>query len=136
MFFCLGRSAQAPPEAKSKRSIADVGDGLLEGAGALGTGFLKGFKGLVSKPIQGAKQEGMQGGNKHEESLISMRACLHKSGAVCKVGRRIVENHLKRGTEPRFMIVGHVPAVCTYHGRAHLRRHSKHQPNRMTLKHQ
>jgi hypothetical protein len=47
--------------AAGQRNITDVGDGILEGASAIGKGFLKGMKGLVSKPVQGAKQGGMEG---------------------------------------------------------------------------
>lgn len=43
------------------RSITDVGDGLLEGAGAFGTSLLRGIRGLVEKPLQGAKAAGLEG---------------------------------------------------------------------------
>lgn len=51
----------APPQQTPQRSITDVGDGLLEGAGAFGSSLLRGFKGLVEKPMQGAKQSGVEG---------------------------------------------------------------------------
>ena len=43
------------------RSITDVGDGMLEGAGAIGSSVLRGFRGLFEKPLQGAQQEGVHG---------------------------------------------------------------------------
>ncbi|KAL4447306.1 hypothetical protein ABPG77_007339, partial [Micractinium sp. CCAP 211/92] len=53
-----GRDEQ---EAKQKRSITDVGDGMLEGVGAIGTSMLRGFKGIFERPLEGAQQAGMQG---------------------------------------------------------------------------
>jgi vacuolar protein sorting-associated protein 13A/C len=47
-----------------QRSIADVSDGLLEGAGAFGSSILRGFRGIVEKPMQGAKQSGVEGAMK------------------------------------------------------------------------
>lgn len=44
-----------------RRSITDVGEGVLEGVGVLGSSFLRGFKGLVEKPLQGAQQKGVGG---------------------------------------------------------------------------
>lgn len=54
-------STSSPSAAAGQRNITDVGDGILEGASAIGKGFMKGMKGLVSKPVQGAKQGGMEG---------------------------------------------------------------------------
>lgn len=47
---------------KEKRAITDVGDGVLEGAAAVGSSFLRGFRGLVEKPLQGAQKGGLEGG--------------------------------------------------------------------------
>ena len=44
-----------------ERSIGGVGDGVVEGGAALGKGFYRGFTGLVSKPIEGAKSKGVGG---------------------------------------------------------------------------
>ena len=44
-----------------ERSIEGVGDGVVEGGAALGMGFYRGFTGLVSKPIEGAKSKGVGG---------------------------------------------------------------------------
>ena len=55
-----GRSREEP-DSKRQRSIADVGDGLLEGTAAFGQGIVRGFRGLVAKPLQGAKDDGVQG---------------------------------------------------------------------------
>lgn len=44
-----------------ERSIEGVGDGVVEGGAALGKGFYRGFTGLVSKPIEGAKSKGVGG---------------------------------------------------------------------------
>jgi len=48
-------------QVSTQRSIADVSDGLLEGAGAFGSSILRGFRGIVEKPVQGAKQSGVEG---------------------------------------------------------------------------
>lgn len=45
----------------SQRKIADVGDGLLEGAGAFGSSLMRGVRGLVEKPLQGARATGIGG---------------------------------------------------------------------------
>jgi hypothetical protein len=45
----------------SQRKIADVGDGLLEGAGAFGSSLMRGVRGLVEKPLQGARATGLGG---------------------------------------------------------------------------
>jgi vacuolar protein sorting-associated protein 13A/C len=57
-----GLSSQAT--AQPQRSIADVSDGLLEGAGAFGSSILRGFRGIVEKPVQGAKLSGVEGAMK------------------------------------------------------------------------
>lgn len=44
-----------------QRTINDVGDGLLEGAGAFGSSLMRGIRGLVEKPIQGARKSGVEG---------------------------------------------------------------------------
>lgn len=44
-----------------ERNIEGVGDGVVEGGAALGMGFYRGFTGLVSKPIEGAKSKGVGG---------------------------------------------------------------------------
>lgn len=59
-----GASSTMAPQLSSQRTITDVGDGLLEGAGAFGTSILRGFRGLVEKPMQGAKQSGVEGAMK------------------------------------------------------------------------
>ncbi|KAL4858517.1 Vacuolar protein sorting-associated protein 13C [Chlorella vulgaris] len=55
-----GKSAAAEQDAKQKRNITDVGDGVLEGAGAIGSSMLRGFRGLIEKPLQGAKKAGVE----------------------------------------------------------------------------
>ena len=35
--------------------------GMLEGAGSLGQSVLRGFRGLISQPVQGAKAQGAVG---------------------------------------------------------------------------
>lgn len=52
---------QAAPQAKPARAITDVGDGMLEGASALGSSLLRGLRGLVEKPLAGAQQGGVGG---------------------------------------------------------------------------
>ncbi|KAK9819963.1 hypothetical protein WJX72_004515 [[Myrmecia] bisecta] len=54
--YASERSAQ-----RQERTISSVGDGLMEGGEALGLGFYRGFTGLLSKPVEGAKQTGIQG---------------------------------------------------------------------------
>jgi hypothetical protein len=57
-----GAALAAPaPGAPPARAIADVGDGLLEGAGAFGSSVMRGFRGLVEKPVAGARRTGVQG---------------------------------------------------------------------------
>lgn len=46
---------------KDKRNITDVGEGMLEGAGAIGSSMLRGFRGLIEKPLQGAQAGGAKG---------------------------------------------------------------------------
>ena len=41
--------------ARQQREIGNVKEGLMEGGDALAQGFYRGFTGLVSKPLQGAK---------------------------------------------------------------------------------
>ena len=57
-------SSSMSSQPSTQRTITDVGDGLLEGAGAFGTSILRGFRGLVEKPLQGAKQSGVEGAMK------------------------------------------------------------------------
>ena len=45
-----------------ERNIEGVGDGMVEGGAALGMGIYRGFTGLVTKPVEGAKSKGV-GGN-------------------------------------------------------------------------
>ncbi|KAL4527774.1 hypothetical protein Ndes2437A_g02912 [Nannochloris sp. 'desiccata'] len=59
-----GSSRVVSSQPSEKRSIADVSDGLLEGAGAFGSSILRGFRGIVEKPLQGAKQSGVEGAMK------------------------------------------------------------------------
>ena len=44
-----------------ERSIEGVGDGMVEGGAALGMGIYRGFTGLVTKPVEGAKSKGVGG---------------------------------------------------------------------------
>jgi hypothetical protein len=78
---CCCRSAAAEQqEAKQKRSITDVGDGMLEGAGAFGSSVLRGFRGLIEKPLQGAQQAGVQGLCRGRTDALLLRAvewCAH-----------------------------------------------------------
>lgn len=53
-----GREVDKP---EAKRAISDVGEGMLEGVGSIGHSVLRGFKGLVSQPVQGAKKQGAVG---------------------------------------------------------------------------
>ena len=55
----LGRSM-----AQGRGEIADVGEGLIEGAGAFGNSVLRGIRGLVEKPLSGAKSSGVEGAMK------------------------------------------------------------------------
>lgn len=45
----------------SRSEITDLGDGLLEGAGAFGNSVMRGFRGLIEKPLSGAKSSGVEG---------------------------------------------------------------------------
>lgn len=56
------RPEAAAQKQASRKQITDVGDGVLEGVGALGQSFLRGFKSIVEKPVQGAKAKGVSGG--------------------------------------------------------------------------
>ena len=38
-----------------------VGDGIVEGGAAFGMGIYRGFTGLVTKPVEGAKSKGVGG---------------------------------------------------------------------------
>lgn len=38
-----------------------LAQGMLEGAGSIGQSVLRGFKGLISQPVQGAKRQGAVG---------------------------------------------------------------------------
>ena len=37
-----------------------MGDGMVEGGAALGMGIYRGFTGLVTKPVEGAKRKGLE----------------------------------------------------------------------------
>ncbi|KAL3132004.1 hypothetical protein ABBQ32_14227 [Trebouxia sp. C0010 RCD-2024] len=54
--FAVQRAQQ-----KQERSIEGVGDGMVEGGAALGMGIYRGFTGLVTKPVEGAKSKGVGG---------------------------------------------------------------------------
>ncbi|GAB4822342.1 hypothetical protein N2152v2_009388 [Parachlorella kessleri] len=59
-------AAEVTPEASAakqaqRRTITDVGDGVVEGMGALGQSFMRGLQGLVKKPVQGMQQKGVGG---------------------------------------------------------------------------
>jgi hypothetical protein len=45
----------APEQAWQARAIGGVGEGLVEGGDALAQGFVRGFTGLVTKPLAGAR---------------------------------------------------------------------------------
>ena len=49
------KSADERTAARQQRTIGNVGEGLAEGGDALAKGFVRGFTGLVSKPLQGAR---------------------------------------------------------------------------------
>lgn len=63
MHFNNANDCRLTPEAQQAQQarISDVGDGLLEGVGAFGSSIFKGIKGLVEKPVQGAKRGGVEG---------------------------------------------------------------------------
>lgn len=42
-------------QARQARAIGGVGEGLVEGGDALAQGFVRGFTGLVTKPLAGAR---------------------------------------------------------------------------------
>eukprot|EP00884_Botryococcus_braunii_P010316 jgi/Botrbrau1/19286/Bobra.0073s0029.1 len=44
-----------------QRNITGVGEGLAEGGEALGAAFYRGLTGLISKPLEGAKRDGVGG---------------------------------------------------------------------------
>ena len=48
-----------------ERNIEGVGDGMVEGGAALGMGIYRGFTGLVTKPVEGAKTKGVGGQSRH-----------------------------------------------------------------------
>ena len=48
-----------------ERNIEGVGDGMVEGGAALGMGIYRGFTGLVTKPVEGAKTKGVGGLSLH-----------------------------------------------------------------------
>ena len=55
-----------PPEPPSlhylqERTVEGVGDGIVEGGAAFGMGIYRGFTGLVTKPVEGAKSKGVGG---------------------------------------------------------------------------
>ncbi|DBA67777.1 TPA: hypothetical protein ACH3X2_001211 [Trebouxia sp. C0005] len=54
--FAVQRAQQ-----KQERSIEGVGDGMVEGRAALGMGIYRGFTGLVTNPVEGAKSKGVGG---------------------------------------------------------------------------
>ena len=57
-----------------ERNIEGVGDGMVEGGAALGMGIYRGFTGLVTKPVEGAKTKGV-GGQRYPDVLRSDIAC-------------------------------------------------------------
>ena len=65
------RPEAAAQKQASRKQITDVGDGVLEGVGALGQSLVRGFRGIVSKPVQGAKEKGVGG----ESSLSQPESC-------------------------------------------------------------
>ena len=48
-----------------------MGDGMVEGGAALGMGIYRGFTGLVTKPVEGAKSKGVGGIPSHAGRTIS-----------------------------------------------------------------
>ena len=48
-------SLQERAAARQQREIGNVGEGLVQGGDALAQGFYRGFTGLVTKPLQGAR---------------------------------------------------------------------------------
>ncbi|KAK9908805.1 hypothetical protein WJX75_003140 [Coccomyxa subellipsoidea] len=49
------KTAEERAAARQQRSIGNVGEGFAEGGDALAQGFYRGFTGLVTKPLQGAR---------------------------------------------------------------------------------
>lgn len=49
------KSAEERAAVRQQRAIGSVGEGLAEGGDALAQGFYRGFTGLVTKPLQGAR---------------------------------------------------------------------------------
>ncbi len=59
-----------------ERSIEGVGDGMVEGGAALGMGIYRGFTGLVTKPVEGAKSKGVGGAVECTAAcLVCMTCC-------------------------------------------------------------
>jgi hypothetical protein len=52
---------QAQRRARARRQVKHAGDGLFEGAKALGHGLFSGLKGIVADPLKGARQGGVGG---------------------------------------------------------------------------
>lgn len=48
-----------------------MGDGMVEGGAALGMGIYRGFTGLVTKPVEGAKSKGVGGTQSHAGGTVS-----------------------------------------------------------------
>ena len=51
-----------------------VGDGIVEGGAAFGMGIYRGFTGLVTKPVEGAKSKGV-GGEHLGTAMAAPRPC-------------------------------------------------------------
>lgn len=58
---CVSCRGGAEQQVARPRVITGVTGGLKEGAGALGSSFMQGFRGLVEKPMQGAALGGVEG---------------------------------------------------------------------------
>ncbi|DBA65517.1 TPA: hypothetical protein ACH3X2_003173 [Trebouxia sp. C0005] len=67
--FAVQRAQQ-----KQERSIEGVGDGMVEGGAALGMGIYRGFTGLVTKPVEGAKSKGVGGPTGHSDQPVHHEA--------------------------------------------------------------
>ena len=48
-----------------------MGDGMVEGGAALGMSIYRGFTGLVTKPVEGAKSKGVGGILSHAGGTVS-----------------------------------------------------------------
>ena len=59
-----------------ERNIEGVGDGMVEGGAALGMGIYRGFTGLVTKPVEGAKSKGMGGNAANLVQHTSFHCCV------------------------------------------------------------